>query len=40
MENHKKRKVHKKTKFRVWESVTHREGISTLPCPPKGGTFN
>ena len=30
----------KKTKFWIRESVTRREGVSTLPRPPEGGTFN
>jgi len=29
-----------KTKFRIRELVTCTKGISTLPRPPKGGTFN
>jgi len=40
MENHKNTINYAKTKFRVRESVTHKEGISTLQRPPKGGTFN
>jgi len=40
MENHKNKIKFAKTKFRVWESVTRREGITTLRCLPKGGTFN
>jgi len=40
MENHKNNIKSAKTKFRVWESVTRREGISTLQRSPKGGTFN
>jgi len=26
--------------FLIWELITSKEGVSTLPCPPKGGTFN
>jgi len=40
MENHKNKIKFAKTKFRVRESVTRREGISTLQRPSKGGTFN
>jgi len=40
MENHKYKINSAKTKFRVQESDTRREGISTLQCPPKGSTFN
>jgi len=40
MENHKYKLKSAKTRFRVWESVTPGEGISTLQRPSKGGTFN
>jgi len=40
MENHKNKIKSTKTKFWVRESVTHREGISTLQRLPKDGTFN
>jgi len=39
-ENHKNKIKSAKTKFRVRESVTRKEGISTLQRPSKGGTFN
>jgi len=29
-----------KLDFWIRESVTHREGVSTLQRPPEGGTFN
>jgi len=34
------RQVCEKTRFWIRESVTRREGVSTLPRPPEGGTFN
>jgi len=40
MENHKNKIKSAKAKFRVRESVTRMEGMSTLRHPPKGGTFN
>jgi len=40
MENRKNKIKSAKTKFRVWELVTRREGINILQRPPKGGTFN
>jgi len=40
MENHKNKIKSAKTKFRVRESVTRRECISTLQRPPKGGNFD
>jgi len=40
MENHKDKTSLRKTRFWIWESVTRREGVSTLQRPPKGGTFN
>jgi len=39
MENHKNKIKSAKTKFKVWELVMRKEGISTLQHPPKGGTF-
>jgi len=30
----------KKTRFWVWESVTHGKGISTPQCPSKDDIFN
>jgi len=36
MENHKNKIKSAKTKFRVRESVTRREGINTLQRSPKG----
>jgi len=40
MENYKDKTSLRKTEFWVRESVTRREGGSTLLRPPKGGTFN
>jgi len=40
MENHKDKTKSVKIRFWVWESVTRRKSISTLPHLPKGGTFN
>jgi len=40
MENHKDKIKSAKTKFKVRESITRREGISTLQRSPKGDTFN
>jgi len=40
MENHQNKTSLRKTKFWIRESVTRREGVSTLQRPPKGGTFN
>jgi len=40
MENHKNKIKSAKTKFRVQESVTYREGISTIQRSSRGGTFN
>jgi len=40
MENHKHKIKSLKTKFRVRESITCREGINTLQCPPKDSIFN
>jgi len=40
MENHKNNIKSAKTKVRVRESVTRKEGISTLQRLPKGGTFH
>jgi len=40
MENHENKTSLRKTRFWIRKSVTRREGVSTLPRPPKGGTFN
>jgi len=40
MENHKDKTSLRKTIFWIQELVTRREGVSTLPRPPEGGTFN
>jgi len=40
LENHKDKTSLRKTIFWIRESVTRREGVSTLPRPPKDGTFN
>jgi len=40
MENHKDKTSLRKSKFWIRESVTHREGVITLECPPEGGSYN
>ena len=40
MENHKDKTSLRKTRFSIRESITRREGITTLQRPPEGGTFN
>jgi len=41
MENHEnKTSLRKKPDFWIRESITRREGVSTLPRPSEGGTFN
>jgi len=40
MENRKDKTSLRKTRFQIRESVTRREGVSTLQRPPEGGTFN
>jgi len=40
MENHKNKASLRKTIFWIRESVTRREGVSTLPRPPKGDIFS
>jgi len=40
MENHENKISLRKTRFWIRESVTRKEGVSTLLRPPEGGTFN
>jgi len=40
MENHKDKTSLRKTRFWIRESITRREGITTLQRLPEGGTFN